>query len=346
MIVKMKNQKVIFSSLLLIFIASLVLISNNQANSQNLEELNTSLLNQIDLSIIVNITEHLSSFRTRLTGTIECTLAANYIHSMLNETFNVTDSSYESWRYNGTDCLNVIARINGTNLKDEIVIICAHYDSISTDYMAPGANDNAVSVAICMDIMRILQKSSSLNRTLLFISFAGEEQSFIGTQAWIDQNKDDLSKIIAVINLDMIGYGSYLTIIKNEQSDWLADTIIASSSIVNVTFSKTISSYPETARFDHDTFWTVQVPCVSLFEGGAVYPYYHTAEDTIDKISFSLVEKCAQTTLLSVLYLGTVFFQHDRTNYTILICCIWGIAAIFPFLIYKRFKKLVFFNSK
>ncbi|NVM31500.1 MAG: DUF4910 domain-containing protein [Candidatus Helarchaeota archaeon] len=336
--VKMKSQKVFVISILLIIFTSLLLSSTNRASSEKTEVLDTSLLTQINLNRIYNITEYLSSFRTRLTGTLECTLAANYIHSMLNETFNITDSGYETWRYNGSDSLNVVARINGTNLRDEIVIICAHYDSISIDESAPGANDNAVSVAVCMELMRIIQNSGPLNRTLLFISFAGEEQAYIGSQAWVNQHKGDLSKIIAVLNLDMIGCGSHLTIIKNDQSDWLADTIITASSIVNVSFSKTISPYPETARFEHDTFWTVQVPCISLFEGGSIYPHYHTAEDTIDKISFSLVEKCAQATLLSVLFLGTVNFQHNWTNFTILICTLWGIAGILPFLIYKKFK--------
>ncbi|NVM54096.1 MAG: Zn-dependent exopeptidase M28 [Candidatus Helarchaeota archaeon] len=336
-IVKIKRQKVFVISILLIFFTSVILICENRAEGHNTRPLDTSLLDQIDIMRIYNITEDLSVW-SRITGSFECNLAASYIQSMLNETFNITDSTFEDWIYNETYASNVVARINGTNLKDELIIICAHYDSISTGETAPGANDNAVSVAVCMEVMRIIQNIAPLNRTLLFVSFAGEEQAYIGSQAWVTQHNEELSKVVAVINLDMIGYGKYFTLIKNDQSDWLADTIIAASSIVNVTFTKTISPYPETARFDHDTFWAVQVPCVSLFQGGSIYPYYHTEQDTIDRISFSLVEKCAQATLLSVLYLGTVQFQHNWMNYSILIWALWGVAAIFPFILYKKIK--------
>ncbi len=334
----MKAQKYFLIALLSIFLTGFFLGIGNRANSYGLNQFDISLLNEISIERIYNITEDLCSYTTRLTGTIECNLSAGYIRSTLNGTLNVTDCTFETWRFNETDSLNVVARINGTNLKDEIVIISAHYDSISSGGTAPGANDNAAAVAVCIEVMQVIQNNYILNRTLLFVAFAGEEQAFIGSQVWVTQHIDELSKIVAVINLDMIGYGSYLTIIKNEQSNWLADSIIATASIVNVTFSKTNSPYPETARFDHDTFWSVNIPCVSIFEGGAMYPYYHTEDDTIDRLSFPLIEKCAQTTLLSVLYLGTMKIEHNWTNISFLILSIWGIAGVSPFIIYKKWS--------
>jgi len=336
--VKMKRQKYFLIIILVILVSSFFLITKSQICTKGVDQVDISMIDEIDLSRIYNITQDLSSYWTRLTGTLECDLAANYIRSTLNGTLNVTDTTVENWNYNETVSSNVVARVNGTNLKDELVIIAAHYDSISSGGTAPGANDNAVAVAVCMEVMRVIQSMAPLNRTLLFLSFAGEEQAFIGSKAWVTQHSDEFSKIIAVINLDMIGYGEYLTLIKNEQSNWLADMMITSSSIVNVTFSKTNSPYPETSRFDHDTFWAVNIPCISIFEGGATYPYYHTENDTIDKISFSLVEKCAQATLLSVLYLGTMKFEHNWTNITIQIFSIWGIATVLPILIYKKLK--------
>ena len=203
---------------------------------------------------------------------------------------------------------------------------------------APGANDNAVSVAVCMEVMRIIQNHTILNRTLLFVSFAGEEQAFIGSQAWINQHAEEHDQIVAVINLDMIGFGNSHEIIKNIQSDWLADMILAVSAPLDVSLSKSISPYPESARFDHTTFWLTRIPTVTLFEAGAIYPYYHTPEDTIDKISFSLVEKCTQILLASVLYLGSAEFEHNWISLAILIGTFFGIAVIMPFLLYKKMK--------
>jgi aminopeptidase-like protein len=337
--VKVKGPKIFVIAIVVIFLGSSIISCGNPAHSQNMSLLDGSLVEQIDISRIYNITDDLSSFRTRFTGTLECSLAANYILSMINNTFNITDCWQEFWEYNGSISSNVVARVNGTNIKEEIIVICAHYDSISYDGDAPGANDNGVAVALCMEILRIVHELNTLNRTLIFVTFAGEEEAFIGSQAWINEHKGDLSKIVAVINLDMIGYGDRLSIIKNEQSDWLADLIISVSSPVDITLSKSNSPYPESARFDHDTFWLTRVPTVTLFEAGSIYPYYHTSKDTIDRISFSLVEKCAQITLLSVFYLGTVNFQHNWGNLAVLICIIWGIAVIIPLLVYKKFQR-------
>jgi len=342
-----KGPKNFVIAIMIIFLGSFIIICEHPAYSQNLSVLDGTLIEQIDISNIYNITNDLSSFKTRLTGTFECSLAANYILSMINNTFNITDCWQEFWEYNGSISSNVVARINGTSLKEEIVVICAHYDSISYDGDAPGANDNGVAVALCMEILRIVHNAITLNRTLLFVTFAGEEQAFIGSQAWINQHREDLSKIVAIINLDMIGYGDRLSVIKNEQSDWLADLIISASSPLDIPLSKSNSLYPESARFDHDTFWLTSLPTVTLFEAGAIYPYYHTSEDTIDRISFSLVEKCAQVTLLSVFSLGTRSFYHNWTNLAILISIIWIIAVAVPFIVYKKFQKsFVIFSSE
>lgn len=334
----MKRPKYLMMIVLLIFCTGFILVTENRGTSYNMSEIDVSLVDEINLSRIYNITQDLSSYWTRLTGTFECDLAANYIWSTLNESLNVTNTKLEDWIYNEITSLNIVAEVNGTNLKQEIIILTAHYDSFSSAGSAPGANDNAVAVAVCMEIMRIIQNRNQLNRSLIFVSFAGEEQAFIGSKAWLSQHQDELPRIIGVINLDMIGYGDHLTLIKNAQSDWLADAVLAISSIVNISFSKTNSPYPENSRFEHDTFWSANIPAISIFEGGGIYPYYHTENDTIDKISFSLVEKCAQVTLLSVLYLGTVKYEQDWLTTTILIVGIGGISAIFPFLINKKLQ--------
>jgi Zn-dependent M28 family amino/carboxypeptidase len=281
-----------------------------------------------------------------LTGTLECSLAASYIQSYLEETLNITDIEEDLWEYNGTFSSNLVVRVNGTNLKDEIIIISAHYDSISSEGNAPGANDNAVGVAVCMEVIGLIQNSGALNRTVIFLAFAGEEEAFIGSQAWLNMHEDDVPNVIGVINLDMIGFGTELLIVQNDQSTWLADAIIQVSSPLNVTIGKSNSPYPENTRFDHETFWLKQIPAVSIFEGGAIYSYYHTPEDTIEKISFSLVEKCASVTLLSVLRLGTVKFQHNQTLFSIIIGFFIALAAIFPFLVFKKVNQSLIIRSE
>ncbi|MCX5670845.1 MAG: M28 family peptidase [Planctomycetota bacterium] len=73
--------------------------------------------------------------------------------------------------------LNVIGEKSGTDFADEIVVICAHYDS---HWRIPGAADNAGGTAVMMELARVLAGRPS-KRTLRFIAFAAEETGLCGS---------------------------------------------------------------------------------------------------------------------------------------------------------------------
>ena len=73
--------------------------------------------------------------------------------------------------------LNVIGEKAGTDLADEIIIVCAHYDS---HWQISGASDNAAGTGIMMEIARVLAGRPS-RRTLRFIAFAAEETGLHGS---------------------------------------------------------------------------------------------------------------------------------------------------------------------
>ena len=73
--------------------------------------------------------------------------------------------------------LNVIGEKAGTDFADEIVVICAHYDS---HWHCPGATDNAGGTAVMMELARALAARPS-RRTLRFIAFAAEETGLYGS---------------------------------------------------------------------------------------------------------------------------------------------------------------------
>jgi hypothetical protein len=73
--------------------------------------------------------------------------------------------------------LNVIGDKAGTDFADEIVVICAHYDS---HWCIPGAADNAGGTAVMMELARVLAGRPS-KRTLRFIAFAAEETGLCGS---------------------------------------------------------------------------------------------------------------------------------------------------------------------
>ena len=111
---------------------------------------------------------------------------------------------------------NIIAEITGTDLKDEVVMFGAHFDSWHT---GTGATDNASGSAVMMEAARILLetiKESGIKprRTLRMALWTGEEQGLLGSRAYVAENfadfngfrvnslKPEQKKVSAYYNLD------------------------------------------------------------------------------------------------------------------------------------------------
>ncbi|HSQ19276.1 MAG TPA: M20/M25/M40 family metallo-hydrolase, partial [Blastocatellia bacterium] len=81
---------------------------------------------------------------------------------------------------------NVIGEIPGTDLKDEIVMLGAHFDSW---HSGTGATDNAAGSAVCMEAVRILQRLGlKPRRTIRIGLWSGEEQGLLGSRAYVSEH--------------------------------------------------------------------------------------------------------------------------------------------------------------
>lgn len=113
---------------------------------------------------------------------------------------------------------NIIAEIPGTDLKDEVVIFGAHFDSWHT---GTGATDNGAGSSVMMEAARILletikETGIQPRRTLRLALWTGEEQGLFGSRAYVDDfyaefSEDDYTpqsykpqneKVSAYYNLD------------------------------------------------------------------------------------------------------------------------------------------------
>jgi hypothetical protein len=81
---------------------------------------------------------------------------------------------------------NVVAEIPGTDLKDEVVMLGAHFDSW---HAGTGATDNASGSGVCMEAVRIL-KALDLRprRTIRVALWTGEEQGLLGSRAYVAEH--------------------------------------------------------------------------------------------------------------------------------------------------------------
>ena len=105
--------------------------------------------------------------------------------------------------------INVIAELAGGNLKEEIVMIGAHLDSISAGL---GATDNAAGCAVVLEAARILKNLNlKLNRTVRLVLWGGEEEGLLGSKAYVKKHfgdpetmqlKAEHARLAAYFNLD------------------------------------------------------------------------------------------------------------------------------------------------
>lgn len=96
---------------------------------------------------------------------------------------------------------NVVATIEGTDLKDEIVVFSAHYDSVE---FSLGAWDNGTGSITILELCHYFSEHQP-RRTVKFVWCGCEEIGLNGSYAFCENHKDELEKIILNINFDMTG---------------------------------------------------------------------------------------------------------------------------------------------
>ncbi len=111
---------------------------------------------------------------------------------------------------------SVVAKVEGSDpkLKDEAVIVSAHYDHNGQDgsQIFNGADDNASGTVAVLDIaeayVAAAQQGKRPRRTVIFAVWGSEERCcgpLLGSWAWIEHPLWPLEKTVATINMDMIG---------------------------------------------------------------------------------------------------------------------------------------------
>lgn len=200
---------------------------------------------------------------------------------------------------NETTTFNIAGYLEGNDpiLKHEYVVIGAHYDHLgmggsgsgsrTPDTLAAhiGADDNASGTAGVMDLAyRLSERRSELKRSILFVLFGAEEMGLLGSRYFVDHLPVEQSKIVAMINLDMIGRlnEQKAVVVGGTGTSPIFEPLLQEldlQSAISLSFS------PEGfGASDHASFYAVDIP-VMFFSTGA-HADYHTPADTPEKINF------------------------------------------------------------
>ena len=238
----------------------------------------------------------------------ELARAADYIEAeFVSAGYEVERQEYE---VAGTTCCNLEVEIVGTTVPDEIVIIGAHYDSVEG---SPAANDNASGVAAILSLARSLASSPG-DRTLRFVAFVNEEAPYahtdqMGSWVYARRCRERDEKVVAMMSLETIGYysdepnsqkypplvrllypstGNFIAFVGNTRYGWLVRQVVAAfrrSEPFPSEGGALPEAIPNIGFSDHWSFWQEGYPALMVTDTAPFrYPYYHTSEDTVDKV--------------------------------------------------------------
>jgi hypothetical protein len=245
---------------------------------------------------LIDDLETLVSYQTRFSYSPHSFLAAEWLKNELSS-FGYETSFHEHDRAMSP---NVAAEKYGIKTPEEIVLICAHFDTVTSQPMelAPGANKNGSGTAALLSIARALA-DMHFDRTIRFVAFSGAEQGLRGSRVYSQRSKMQNENIVAVINLDMIGHAwndtDQIQIVSNFVSEPLADIFVSCSELYSSLNTEKIVNSSVTWS-DHASFWEREFPAIlATHDHLHQYPYYHSIEDTVDKIEPDYLEQATKT---------------------------------------------------
>ncbi|MBD3334963.1 MAG: M20/M25/M40 family metallo-hydrolase [Candidatus Eisenbacteria bacterium] len=273
----------------------------------------------VDTDTLMAVVQRLQDLGTRRSDLSGAREAEAILHEKLRS-YGYDDvwlMDYNTW----SD--NVVARKTGTVLPDEVIVVGGHYDSISRDGAAPGADDNATGTAATLEAARLLAEGD-FQRTIIFCGFSGEEQGLVGSEAFAAWAADQGMNIVAMINMDMLGYRASgdaidLDLISRDMAQELVD-YVQSAAPLYVPELPVVEGHLSGGDSDHSSFLRHGYQAVFFFEDSDRYsPYIHTAQDRIgislnDEAFFTLCVRAAVATVASLAEPFTIDIAHDALD--------------------------------
>jgi Zn-dependent M28 family amino/carboxypeptidase len=238
------------------------------------------------------------------------TRAADYITAELRAAGYAPEQ--QPFEVSGKRVSNLDATLGGTAQADHILVIGAHYDSVRG---CPGANDNATGVAALLELARRFARKAQ-PRTIRFAAFVNEEPPFfqtgeMGSVVYANAARARGDRLVGMLSLETMGYysdvpgsqqypapiamlypdvGNFIGFVSNVQSAPLlmkARRAFKQRTTFPLQSAAVPAAIPGVGWSDHWSFWQAGYSAMMVTDTAPFrYPYYHTALDTPDKISY------------------------------------------------------------
>jgi hypothetical protein len=204
---------------------------------------------------------------------------------------------------------NVLGYLPGSDLKEEVVVLTAHYDHVgkSDGEIYNGADDDASGTSAVMEIaeafVEAAKNGDGPRRSILFLLVTAEEKGLLGSAHYADNPTFPLANTIVNLNIDMIGRvdpkhednPDYVYLVGADRLSTelheISEKVNERTTNLELDYTYNDEDHPERIyyRSDHWNFAKNNVPIIFYFNG--VHEDYHKPTDTVDKITWDILRK-------------------------------------------------------
>ena len=184
---------------------------------------------------------------------------------------------------------NVVATKEATQKStNQLILVGAHHDSVEG---APGANDDASGTATVLELARVLANAPT-DTDIRFVTFGAEENGLLGSYEFIERmTEEDYYRTVGMFQMDMVGSkdaGPLIMYTNDGEKNIVTD--LGASAGARLAKTGEATPYGMEGRSDHVPFAEIGLPA-ALFIHAPVEPWYHSPEDTLDKISLDKLKE-------------------------------------------------------
>ncbi|PIF00422.1 MAG: peptidase M28 [Maribacter sp.] len=228
--------------------------------------------------------------------------AAQYIEGVLTKNgiqplFSTFRDTLDSF---GEPTYNIVGVLEGTDpdLKDEFVLVGAHYDHIGTstpvngDAIANGANDNASGTTTVLEMLRYFGKAGTNKRSLVFAFFTAEEKGLLGSGHLAKRLKEKDFNLYTMLNFEMVGvpmkgkgYLAYVTGYQESNMAEVCNRYAHGNAVGFLPSAKEFNLFMRSDNFPFHKEFNVPSQTFSTFDF-TNFDHYHKVGDEVSEMDF------------------------------------------------------------
>jgi len=271
-----------------------------------------------------------NDMKGREAGSEGIEMAAMYIENYFKsygvkpyfETYRDTLSNFKKPAY------NIVGMIDGNdpNLKDEYILIGAHYDHIGTikpengDYIANGANDNASGTTSVLEMARYFGTQKTNKRSLIFALFSAEEKGLLGSKHLAKKLKEEDLNLYTMLNFEMTGvplkgkdYFVYITGYEMSNLAEVSNTYAGENLVGFLPTAKEFNLYQRSDNYPFHEEFGVPSHTFCTFDF-TNFNYYHKVGDEPDLMDFGHMSTLVNKTIPVIESIANAPNQEIKLN--------------------------------